>query len=175
MFKYLGLALIGLLAAGAFAMHGKCDVGSHKGMSFEPRMLMEKGKEKLGLSDDQVGKIKALWKDHQVRMIKVRSEMEMAELDLKNAMDMDELNRGKIEPLIDKVSSVRAKMQKERMGLMVDVSNILTKDQRVKARELMRDRMPGKRDEGKRCPMGEKPMRGDGMGHGCPHPVNSND
>lgn len=170
MSKLLGLALVGLLAAAAFAMPGKCG-DSQRGMcaGFESGMLMEKGKEKLGLNGDQIGKIKGLWKEHQAKMIKIRAEVDMAELDLRNAMDTDELNKGKIDPLIDKLSSIKAKMQKERMGHMVDVSNILTKEQRVKARELMRDCMHGKKGGKKGCSMGEKSMSGDGMDRGCPH------
>jgi len=133
---------------------------------FAPGMLIEKGKQVLGLTDDQVRKIKDLQREHQVRMIKLRGEVELAELDLCTALESDDISKSKIESLADKVSGSNAKIEKERLGFMVDAFGVLNKDQRQKARALMQDRKHGKKDGQMECKGAG--MKGHDLGGRCP-------
>ena len=92
--------------------------------------------EQLNLSDKQKEQIKTLRQAQERRMIPLRASMEEAQLDLRDAMSADQPSKAKIDAAIDRLSDLRANAQKERVGSMLEMRNLLTADQRKKLKDL---------------------------------------
>ena len=93
--------------------------------------------EKLGLSDDQKEKLKAVTdraKEGRESMKKVR-EATMKQFDLMKAEKVDE---AAVMKAIDEVFELRKQMAKDQVRRVIEIKSILTPEQIAKAREEMR-------------------------------------
>lgn len=91
--------------------------------------------DKLDLSDKQLNDIEKLRDDHLKKMTDLRSELEKLGIDLRSEWRKSSPDRKKIEALTDKMSEVRAKMQKQKLNHWFDVYNLLDEKQKEKFRE----------------------------------------
>lgn len=94
--------------------------------------------EAIGLSDVQVEKIKALRLEHVKRVSELRSRLAVAELELQDLMVKPEVNMAAVESKTREVSSLRGDLAVDQVKARVEAVNILTPEQRKKARELAR-------------------------------------
>jgi Spy/CpxP family protein refolding chaperone len=111
--------------------------------------------EKLGLSEEQKTKLKALDKGRSAmreHMEKIREAMRKQTA----LIEADKIDEAAVMASIDEVFSLRKEMAKEQMKRLIAVKSILTPEQIKKANEEMKD-MPRERGEGMR--------RGSGGGH----------
>ena len=97
----------------------------------------------LNLTKEQSDKIADLRDRQARRAIDLRAQIQTAQLDLRKLMRADTPDKAAIGRQIDKLSGLRAELQKSRIGTMLDVRAILTPEQREK----MRDRMGMEFDE----------------------------
>ena len=116
--------------------------------------------EKLGLSDDQKEKLKAVTdraKEGRESMKKVR-EATMKQFELMKAEKVDE---AAVMKAIDEVFELRKEIAKEQVRRVIEIKSILTPEQIAKAREEMRENFAarGGRPDG---PRGERGGRPDG-------------
>ena len=114
--------------------------------------------EKLGLSDDQKEKLKAVTdraKEGRESMKKVR-EATMKQFDLMKAEKVDE---AAVMKAIDEVFELRKQMAKEQVRRVIEIKLILTPEQIAKAREEMRANFAarGGRPDGQRGERGGRP------------------
>mgnify|MGYP001766973972 CR=1 FL=1 len=124
-----------------------------------PKVIQE-----LGLTPDQVQKLEDLKYQHQRQMIDVRRDLALKRLDLKREMEKDTPDRAKINRLLDETSALRGQQQKLRTNHRLDASQILTPEQRAKAREMMAERR-AQRGE-RRMERRREHRHGDGPGYG---------
>ncbi len=110
-------------------------------------------REKLNLSADQKAKIADI-RDRQVRAaIPIQGDLRIAGLDMRKLMRADKPDLKAIEAQIDRVSELRASLQKSRVASMLEARAVLTPAQQ----KLMRE-YGGRRGMGM--------LDGPGMGHG---------
>ncbi len=119
--------------------------------------------EKLGLSDEQKTKLKAVTdraKEGRDSMKKVR-EATMKQFDLMKAEKVDE---AAVMKAIDEVFELRKQMAKEQVRRVIEIKSILTPEQIAKAREEMRANFAARGERGGR-PDGPRGGR-EGRRHG---------
>ena len=88
----------------------------------------------LNLTKEQSDKIADLRDKQERRSIELRAQIQTAQLDMRKLMRADKPDKAAIGRQIDKVSGLRADLQKSRVGTMLDVREILTPEQREKMR-----------------------------------------
>jgi Spy/CpxP family protein refolding chaperone len=151
--------VLGLLALAAWA----------QGPLKNPKVIQE-----LGLTPDQVQKLEDLKYQHQRQMIDIRHDLSLKRLELNREMEKDTPDRAKINRLLDETSALKGQQQKLRTNHRLDASQILTPEQRVKAREMMAERRArrGERRMERRREFrgGDGPGYGPGPGSGGPPP-----
>ena len=141
--------------------HGGMGGMRHPEMGMDPIVFAvsrPKIVEKLGLSDDQKEKLKAVTdraKEGRESMKKVR-EATMKQFELMKAEKVDE---AAVMKAIDEVFELRKQMAKEQVRRVIEIKLILTPEQIAKAREEMRANFAarGGRPDGQRGERGGRP------------------
>ena len=98
--------------------------------------------EALELKPEQIKKIKALQLDMAKETVRLRSELELKELELKELMSAEKPDLRLIEAKIDEMAPLRTDFQKKRIEHQLAMREVLTPEQKEKL-ELMRG--PGMR------------------------------
>lgn len=145
------LSLCVLAFASTYALADSCSTGKcdmmHKNCKMMSKMdrgdmfsckahfIVEKASE-LGLSDDQVEKVKALKYSAKKNLIKKDADIETLALDIKEALGKDEVDLNAVSSLIDKKYAVKAERTKDLVKACVNVKKILTNDQQKKLKDL---------------------------------------
>ncbi|TET70131.1 MAG: periplasmic heavy metal sensor [Candidatus Zixiibacteriota bacterium] len=122
--------------------------GGHQGGP-SGMMLMECGK-KIGLEEAQLDKIKSIHLSSQKQIIKLRADLEIAQLELKELMHSDSPVKSKVNRKIDELSQLKAKIHKNEAGTKIDVMSTLTAEQLERFQEYRMKRMKEAR-RGHRC------------------------
>ncbi len=99
--------------------------------------------KELNLDNEQLAKIRKLRRDMQRNMIEQRSRMELARLDFQEELHKDNPDGGKLDKLIDRIASARGQMARNRFKMQVEMTRILTPEQKQKMLERMGARMLG--------------------------------
>lgn len=95
-----------------------------------------KVKEKLQLSEKQTGKFETISRNGRKDMIKLRAELETLTVDLEPIIDAKKFDRAAAEKILAKMESVRAKMAKQRIDMLLDMREVLTHGQYLKLKEI---------------------------------------
>jgi Spy/CpxP family protein refolding chaperone len=104
--------------------------GPGDGTGRDPEM-----QKKLNLSDDQRTKLADI-RDRQTRAaIPIRSDLEIAGLDLRKLMRAEKPDQKAIDAQIDKMAGLRARLQKSRVASMLEARAVLTPEQQKTLRE----------------------------------------
>ena len=156
------LAAVGLLSTSIAFAQGGPPQGGGRGSMHHPgngmqgfRARRAEVMKELDLTDAQKTKIADI-RDRQMRKgIQQQADLRIASLDLGKLMRADKPDQRAIDSQIDKMATMRASLQKARIGAMLEMRSVLTDDQRQKLKDL---RMKGGGGMG----MG----RGMGMGMG---------
>ncbi|MCX8057067.1 MAG: Spy/CpxP family protein refolding chaperone [Ignavibacteria bacterium] len=93
-------------------------------------------RDKLDLTDKQIAEIEKLRDEHLKKMSDLKNELEKLAIDLRSEWRKSNPDRKKIEVLTDKMSELRARIQKQRLNHWFDVYNLLDEKQKEKFREL---------------------------------------
>lgn len=120
---------------------------------------IERMKDKLELTDDQIEQIRDIRYDNEVASIDRRAELEKARLEMEMLMTDDAFDRNKIYKQAEKVAEIQKDMQLSKVSAKLDFMDILSDEQREKLGELHAGL--GRQKEG----------MGGGMNHpeNCPH------
>lgn len=89
-------------------------------------------KEELGLSDDQVNKLKAMKLAQEKQAIKDRAEVQLMGIDLRELLCADNVDVKAVDAQLDKMGAMKVKMQKAKIHGMIDAKNVLTPEQKEK-------------------------------------------
>ncbi len=114
--------------------------------------------KKLNLTEKQIESINEISSDEKKGHIRIRSELEILQVDMDDAMEAKELDSGEVSKLIDKYASLKAKMYKGRMKSLLEIRKVLTQEQYLKLKEMRPER------GGRRGKKGKKGGRGGGEG-----------
>lgn len=146
-----GMPMMGMMGQG-MGMGG----GMMMGGDLESRpliTLMLGAKDKLGLSDEQVTKLKGLRTDFEKEAIKSHAEMKTIGVDMANVLGADKVDMAKAEELIRKQESLHAAMRVSRLKTLEAGKAVLTPEQAAKFRKILDETPPmmmgpgGKRHE----------------------------
>lgn len=134
-------------------MQGRCELcglGMGMGMGGMDGMMENclRYADKIGLSDDQVKKIKAIHRNMKKKQAQFKADMEIAQVDMREIMDVKDFDLEKATAVAKKMGDMRAAHHLEMLKAKKEVRAILTEDQFKKLRKLMQEqkgKMGGKK------------------------------
>lgn len=117
--------------------------------SGRPITLMLKLKDKLGLTQEQVGKLESLRSTYQEKASKNIKELRNLEVELDKFLTQEPLDLSRIEGKIKGIEALRSEMMLSRIKTIEEGKATLTLDQRKKLQELFSKAMdcPGMTEE----------------------------
>jgi len=99
--------------------------------------------KELNLSNSQQKKIGEVTLSHRKEMIRLRSELQLTEVDLDPLLSAKKLDEKAIQANIDAIENIRTKISRSRMNMFLSIRKILTRDQYLKLKELKDQRRRG--------------------------------
>lgn len=117
--------------------------------SGRPITLMLKLKDKLGLTQEQVGKLESLRSTYQEKATKNIKELSSLEVELNRLLTQEPLDLSRIEAKIKGIEALRSEMMLSRIKTIEEGKATLTLDQRKKLQELFSKAMdcPGMKED----------------------------
>jgi Spy/CpxP family protein refolding chaperone len=97
-------------------------------------------RDKVGVTADQVAKIRQQEADFRKTEIRDRADLEVKQIDLREMMAADKPDRGAIDAKLTEISTSRLALEKSAVAFRLNSRDALTADQRTKLRDLMRSR-----------------------------------
>lgn len=139
------------------------------GLAFSQMAKKEKPtKPGLGLTPEQKEKIRSMVFEGRKEQIRLQSDLKIANLQLRELMTQDRLDKFKIDKMIDDIGAIRTRMQKARVERMLSLRDILTKEQIQSLKERRMHRTFDRRVIRKRIKMDDRGQgfQRQGMGMG---------
>jgi len=133
---------VALMGGAVFADCGKvgCQYGGKKGdlesKFYSKAHLFMSNQEEIGLSDDQIAKIKELKMDVKKDMIKRNADIEILAIDIKSALYAETIDVNAVNALIDKKYELKKEKTKALVAAYAAIKEILTKEQKDKIKSL---------------------------------------
>ena len=109
-------------------MHGVAGVGG-----------LARFADELGLSDDQMEKLKTLRFETAKKTVAERSEVQIAGIELHELMQKDDFDESAIKKQIEKIGRLKTNMMLTRVDKKLAVKNVLTDEQENMLKELRRE------------------------------------
>ena len=103
---------------------------------FKKTGMMLSNKEELGLSDEQVNKVKELKMNTKKDIIRKDAEIEILALEIKSEMWKDPADTVAVNKLVDKKYDLKKEKTKALVAGCAALKDVLTKDQEAKMKEL---------------------------------------
>lgn len=113
--------------------------------------------DKIGLTDEQLKKIKPIHRAMEKKQAQFQADMKIARIDMMEIMDVKDFDLEKASAAVKKIGDLRTAHQLEMLKSMKDVHAILTDEQFQKMRKMMHPKMEGKKPEKKKPLMKKKP------------------
>ena len=105
----------------------------------------------IGLSKEQIDRLVAMKKEKKPAIVKESLEIKKMELSLLSLLETNEGNRTKItkemSELVDNIAKRKAELTKAHLQCVIDVQNVLTKEQREKAGSLVAKKAKTKQEK----------------------------
>jgi len=106
----------------------------------QPKRDQFRMKQELKLTDQQEKKLQELYFNTAKELIQMRSDLQIARLDLKRMLAEEEPDREMIFNQVEQISKIQAEMKKVHIEKMLAFREILNKEQLEKFRELQQER-----------------------------------
>lgn len=123
--------------------------------------------ERLGLTEEQVSKAKASIQETQKKLIRLRADAELADLEARNLLQADAADRDAVLKAVEAAGAAHTAIRKAAAEERLNLRDILGADTMAKIRQHMSDRIAdrrdNRRDKGSRQD-GGRPGRGAGPG-----------
>ena len=135
----VGLLLMVVFAVPAFSQmdmpmrchgegHGQMMEMDHMDMMGGDMMCMEHAK-KMGLTDEQMEKMKPLHREMQKKQIRSKADLKIAEIELKEIMEVKDFDLDKAKSAVKKIEDIKTARHLEMLKAMKDMRAILTDEQ----------------------------------------------
>ena len=135
----------GMGPRGRMGMHGGMGMGFFLGP--ERALLLDGGSrvaDDLDLTGTQRDKLRAIGSDLARKEIRMRADLETAQLDLRDLMRSDSPSRSELDASIDALTRIRGDMMKAGAAATLEARKVLTSQQRKKLEELHPGRLGGR-------------------------------
>ena len=128
--------------------HGQMMEMDHMDMMGGDMMCMEHAK-KMGLTDDQMEKMKPLHSEMQKKQIRSKADLKIAEIELKEIMEVKDFDLDKATAAVKKIEDMKTARHLEMLKAMKDMRAILTDEQFKNMQKMMSMKM-GKEEHEKK-------------------------
>lgn len=148
---FLTIAIIGVLVAAAFAFGGWG--GGGKGMRGGMKGEMggfdkiEKIADEIGLTDNQLDEIKKIQLTGEKKLIDLRAEVQKSQIDLRVLMEDMNAKSSDIEMAYKNLQSNKDALRLEQVRTMLQIRDVLSPNQRAKAKEVMQEKRQERREQ----------------------------
>ena len=160
------LLLTAVFAVPAFAdMHGK-EMKEHQKCECHEQMgkhhMHKRGDmlgmlimhaDKVGLTEDQVVKLKAIHRSMKVKEIRLEADKKIAKIELMEIMEVKDFDLEKANATIQKISDLKRDQNLEMLKSMKEVRSLLTDEQFKKIKEMRHQMWDARKPEGKKPEM----------------------
>lgn len=109
---------------GGMGDYGRMGGKDHSG----PKSFL-KMKDKLGLSDEQVNRLKALKSEAKKQKIRIKADIEILQIELYDLLHKDEVDVKAVDAKIEEIGERKTEMYKASIHAKLDAQNILTPKQ----------------------------------------------
>jgi Spy/CpxP family protein refolding chaperone len=106
--------------------------------------------DKIGLTDEQIKKIKPMHREMQKKRAQFQADLKIAEVDMMEIMDVKDFDLEKANAQVKKIAEMRTTHQLEMLKTMKEVRSVLTEEQFRKMQKLMHAKMAEKKPGKKR-------------------------
>jgi Spy/CpxP family protein refolding chaperone len=128
--------------------HGQMMEMDHMDMMGGDMMFLEHA-DKMGLTDDQMAKMKTLHRDMQKKQIRSNADLKLAEIELKEIMEVKDFDLGDAKSAVKKIGDLKTDQHLEMLKAMKEMRDILTDEQFKNMHKMcmmkMGEKKPGKR------------------------------
>lgn len=118
---------------GGRGMHGhRGGMGFHGGMMGGGLMRLAENprvRQYLGLTDDQVSRLRQISTQAEITAVQTRAQMEVNHIQLRQLMQADNPDENAIMSKLDETNALRGKMEKQRVQTLFQARSVLTADQ----------------------------------------------
>ena len=156
--KWFAVTTAAALLAGGMITSTSRAVDNNEAAARHPlgARLLERAREKLDLTDEQVRQIKAALKSEKGNLVGLMSRMRQARLELRGAIQSPDASEDSVRAAAAKVAAVQSDVAVERMKLFRQIRPILTEEQRARLHE-MQSRLDGAVDRALQQHAGDEP------------------
>ena len=130
--------------------------GDHEGMEHHGGLSPLGMKEELGLSAEQVTRLRPLELDYRKTMIQKGADLRVAMVDMGTLMDAKQTDMAAITGKVDEISLLQKKMMMYRVDVLLQVKAVLTPAQYEQFRSRLRAQMEGMAHHGGEMQEGKK-------------------
>jgi Spy/CpxP family protein refolding chaperone len=115
--------------------------------------MLIKHADKVGLSGEQVAKLKGIHRVMEKKKIRSEADMKLTRIDLKEIMEVKDFDLEKANAAVQKISDIKRDQHLEMLKSMKDVRSILTDEQFKKIKDMKHRMWEGKKPGGKKPEM----------------------
>jgi Spy/CpxP family protein refolding chaperone len=120
--------------------HGQMMEMGNMDMMGGDMMCMEQA-DKMGLTDDQMMKMKPLHREMQKKQIRSKADLKIAEIELMEIMDVKDFDLDKATSAVKKIEDIKTAQHLEMLKAMKDMRAILTDEQFKNMHKMMSMKM----------------------------------
>jgi Spy/CpxP family protein refolding chaperone len=107
-----------------------------------PHSMTSYLKERLGLDESQVEKLKKVHSDYEKTMVRKHADVHVAEMELGDVLQQKNVDMNAVEKAVRKIESLRSDISLYRVKSLLDTRSFLTDEQYQKFREYTVERYP---------------------------------
>jgi len=118
--------------------------------------------ERLALTSDQQNRLDEVFRINAKDLVDLKAEMEKRSIDLRSALEQDQLNRTEVQRAAARVSEARGKLFEREVMMLVEMRSVLNEQQWVRLRERLedrRDQQPQRPGMQRQRPQRQRPQR----------------
>jgi len=93
-------------------------------------------REKLGLTDEQIDKLKSIKLEHEKAAIKTESELKLKRLELRELMQAEEPDESAVKVKIEEIGELKTQLAMNKIDGGLEARKVLTEKQLKKLKEL---------------------------------------
>ncbi|MGA3282143.1 MAG: hypothetical protein ABSD50_14315 [Smithella sp.] len=108
--------------------HGQMMEMDHMDMMGGDMMCLEHA-EQMGLTDDQIAKMKPLHREMQRKQVRSEADLKIAEIELKEIMEVKDFDLDQAKTVVKKIENIKTAWHLEMLKTMKDMRSIMTHEQ----------------------------------------------
>ena len=108
--------------------HGQMMEMDHMDMMGGGKMFMEHA-DKLGLTDDQIAKMKSMHREMQKKQIRSNADLKIAEIELEEIMEVKDFDLNTAKSAVKKIGDMKTAQHVDMLKAMKDMRAVLTDEQ----------------------------------------------